>query len=220
MAAAGGLASPPQYSSFLLLKELDQLRHEYYRPLLSTVRPFNLPPLNPSLFPIFFSCPFHFPFPSLPRLDFTQTSSAALLCRLDIRLAKTLTSFRRIKLTKIALAIGLVVVTASAPALGISTLPCTHSWRPSQSPPYLRNGGSVELVARVGDEVEHTTGLLSLCREGEWEVGRRMEVEMARQIWRNDEGFRQQLYELEEHLYLCFFTINKSRNLVKELLGD
>ncbi|KAG0448108.1 hypothetical protein HPP92_028005 [Vanilla planifolia] len=76
------------------------------------------------------------------------------------------------------------------------------------------------LVARVGDEVEHTTGLLSLCREGEGEVGRRMEVEMARQIWRNDEGFRQQLDELEEHLYLCFFTINKSRNLVKELLGD
>ncbi|KAJ0098631.1 hypothetical protein Patl1_20171 [Pistacia atlantica] len=75
------------------------------------------------------------------------------------------------------------------------------------------------LVVRLNDELEHMRSMVKFWMErGE---GGRLQAsgEVARQLRKNDASFSQQLDDLEEHLYLCFMTINRSRNLVlKEIL--
>lgn len=74
------------------------------------------------------------------------------------------------------------------------------------------------LVARVHDELEHVRAMAGFWLEG-GEERLQAKGEVARQLKMNNSSFRQQLDELEEHLYLCFLTINRSRNLVvKEIL--
>ncbi|CAN8254856.1 unnamed protein product [Cochlearia groenlandica] len=74
------------------------------------------------------------------------------------------------------------------------------------------------LVTRVNDEVEHVRAM------AEFWVGRgsgrvRAEEEVAQEMRRCEESFGEELDELEEHIYLCFITINRARNLVvKEML--
>ncbi|KAL9240475.1 hypothetical protein vseg_014689 [Gypsophila vaccaria] len=76
------------------------------------------------------------------------------------------------------------------------------------------------LIARLHDELEHT-------RAGvEFWIGRSQgkfqdqASQVARQLRRNDSSFIDQLDELEEHIYLCFMTINRARKLVvKEILS-
>lgn len=71
------------------------------------------------------------------------------------------------------------------------------------------------LVERLHDEVEHIVGLAKL-----WEEKGKVMDGVGREISKNDESFGQKLDELEEHLYLCFMTINKARGIVmKEVLG-
>ncbi|KAK6250625.1 Protein of unknown function DUF677 - like 3 [Theobroma cacao] len=74
------------------------------------------------------------------------------------------------------------------------------------------------LVARLNDELEDMSAMVKFWLDrGEDRL--QASGEVARQLKKNDANFTQQLDELEEHLYLCFMTINRARNLVvREIL--
>ncbi|CAN1158720.1 UPF0496 protein At3g49070 [Linum perenne] len=76
------------------------------------------------------------------------------------------------------------------------------------------------LVARLSDELEHMCGTVKfwLDRGETWVRGANGEV--WKELRKNERGFSQQLDELEEHLYLCFMTINRARNLVVKEISD
>ncbi|KAG4184604.1 hypothetical protein ERO13_A09G181600v2 [Gossypium hirsutum] len=75
------------------------------------------------------------------------------------------------------------------------------------------------LVARLNDELEDMCAMVKFWLAG-GEDRLQASGEVARQLKKNDANFTQQLDELEEHLYLCFMTINRARNLVvKEILN-
>ncbi|XP_043725664.1 UPF0496 protein At3g49070 [Telopea speciosissima] len=75
------------------------------------------------------------------------------------------------------------------------------------------------IVTRLHDELEHLQTMVRFWLERKdrlHPVG-----EVARQLQKNDSSFSQQLDELEEHLYLCFMTINRARSLViKKVMED
>uniref|UniRef100_A0A803M093 Rx N-terminal domain-containing protein n=2 Tax=Chenopodium quinoa TaxID=63459 RepID=A0A803M093_CHEQI len=76
------------------------------------------------------------------------------------------------------------------------------------------------LVARLDDELEHIRAMVEFWMDRvDDHLHAQAGEEVARQLKRNDAKFMDQLDELEEHLYLCFMTINRARNLVvKEIL--
>ncbi|KAK9292578.1 hypothetical protein L1049_020552 [Liquidambar formosana] len=75
------------------------------------------------------------------------------------------------------------------------------------------------LVARLNDELEHLRASIRFWLERGKD---RLQAsgEVARQLKMNDSSFSQQLDELEEHLYLCFMTINRARNLERVIIID
>ncbi|CAM8915920.1 hypothetical protein QQ045_028171 [Rhodiola kirilowii] len=69
------------------------------------------------------------------------------------------------------------------------------------------------LVRRLHDEVEHGKSIASVCvRNGKREV---MD-EVVKEFHAHNRLFMEQLEELEERIYLCFVTINRSRRLVMQ----
>nr|XP_004234461.2 UPF0496 protein At3g49070-like [Solanum lycopersicum] len=73
------------------------------------------------------------------------------------------------------------------------------------------------LVGRLNDELEDLQAIVRfwLERGGDpLQLELQASGEVARQLKKNYANFVEQLDELEEHLYLCFMTINRARNLV------
>eukprot|EP01018_Ginkgo_biloba_P018518 Gb_00671 [translate_table: standard] len=68
------------------------------------------------------------------------------------------------------------------------------------------------LVTRLHDEVEHNKVMIKFCLQRKED--RHPVQEVVKQLRRNDTNFNQQLDELEDHVYLCFMTINRARSLV------
>ncbi|CAN6481227.1 unnamed protein product [Victoria cruziana] len=67
------------------------------------------------------------------------------------------------------------------------------------------------LVTRLHDEIEHNRAVIKICLRNR---ERHMLQEILRELRLGEGGFLEQLNELEEHVYLCFLTINKARRLV------
>ncbi|KAL2920727.1 hypothetical protein RDABS01_012218 [Bienertia sinuspersici] len=76
------------------------------------------------------------------------------------------------------------------------------------------------LVARLDDELDHIRAMVVFwMNRADDQLQAQAGEEVVRQLKKNDSNFIDQLDELEEHLYLCFMTINRARNLVvKEML--
>ncbi|XP_041019668.1 UPF0496 protein At1g20180-like [Juglans microcarpa x Juglans regia] len=67
------------------------------------------------------------------------------------------------------------------------------------------------MVMRLNDEVEHRKAVADVCvRNGKSEILK----EVVREFHVHESSFLEQLEELEEHIYLCVLTINRSRSLV------
>ncbi|KAJ8442029.1 hypothetical protein Cgig2_007867 [Carnegiea gigantea] len=75
------------------------------------------------------------------------------------------------------------------------------------------------LLARLDDEMEHTRAMIGFWMDRTTaDIQAQAGEEVARQL-KDSSSFVDQLDELEEHLYLCFMTINRARKLVvKEIL--
>ncbi|XP_075512401.1 UPF0496 protein At1g20180-like [Primulina tabacum] len=74
------------------------------------------------------------------------------------------------------------------------------------------------LVVRLQDEIEHDKTMIQFCLE---KRGDRLSFEVLKELKKSELGFKKQVEELEEHVYLCLVTINRARTLViKEICQD
>ncbi|KAK9130765.1 hypothetical protein Sjap_011252 [Stephania japonica] len=64
------------------------------------------------------------------------------------------------------------------------------------------------LTRRLHDEVEHQKAIAALCVKNKEVI---ILKEVAREFKMHESCFLKQIGELEEHIYLCFLTINRSR---------
>jgi hypothetical protein len=73
------------------------------------------------------------------------------------------------------------------------------------------------MIRRLHDEVERRQAAAAVCvKNGKREILK----EVVREFHANESSFLEQIEELEEHIYLCFLTINRSRRLVfQEIIG-
>ncbi|XP_021820423.1 UPF0496 protein At1g20180-like [Prunus avium] len=67
------------------------------------------------------------------------------------------------------------------------------------------------LVARLHDEVEHNKSMIRFCLERRED---KFSLQVVKELKKSDIGFRKQVEELQEHVYLCLVTINRARALV------
>ena len=100
--------------------------------------------------------------------------------------------------------------------LAIDGEPVEHALR---DPDRLRAGATNRyLVRRAHDEVEHGRDVARLVLRNR---ERQLVREAAREVEGGEEELAEQLDELEEHVYLCLITINRSRRMVaQEMMGE
>ncbi|MCD7447679.1 hypothetical protein HAX54_032872 [Datura stramonium] len=67
------------------------------------------------------------------------------------------------------------------------------------------------LVARLHDEIDHNKAMIQLCLDKRED---RVSLEVLKELRKSNIGFKKQVEELEEHVYLCLLTINRVRALV------
>ncbi|TKY51409.1 UPF0496 protein [Spatholobus suberectus] len=67
------------------------------------------------------------------------------------------------------------------------------------------------LVARLHDEIEHNRAMVQFCLDRKED---KFSLQVVKELKKSDVGFRKQVEELEEHVYLCLVTINRTRTLV------
>ncbi|KAG9441341.1 hypothetical protein H6P81_017195 [Aristolochia fimbriata] len=186
---------------------------------------------------------------SLSRFNSMQASCIGLLKRLEVGREKARVKLRLISRVKKALAIFLVAVTTTVAVVGVFLAAHTLVFVFLATPVLLltpvrsistrvrarvsaqldaatkgtyilnRDLDTISrLVARLHNELDHAQAMvrffLERCHE-RLEPGQ----EVLRQLRKIGSSFSQQLDDLEEHLYLCFMTINRARSLVmKEVL--
>ncbi|RZC64887.1 hypothetical protein C5167_008576 [Papaver somniferum] len=74
------------------------------------------------------------------------------------------------------------------------------------------------LVGRLHDEIEHSKAIVKFCLERK--DNRFPLQEVVKELKKSNMGFKKQVEELEEHVYLCLVTINKARSLVIEEMAS
>ncbi|KAK7315260.1 hypothetical protein VNO77_33798 [Canavalia gladiata] len=67
------------------------------------------------------------------------------------------------------------------------------------------------LVARLHDEIEHNRAMVQFCLDRKDD---KFCLQIVKELKKSDVRFRKLVEELEEHVYLCLFTINQARSLV------
>ena len=72
------------------------------------------------------------------------------------------------------------------------------------------------LVARLHDEIEHNKTMIQFFLDRREHT---FALHVVKELKKNDVGFKKQVEELEEHVYLCLVTINRARSLVIKELG-
>ncbi|WOG97153.1 hypothetical protein DCAR_0416492 [Daucus carota subsp. sativus] len=72
------------------------------------------------------------------------------------------------------------------------------------------------LVARLHDEIEHNKTMIQFFLDRKEHT---FALQVVKELKKNDVGFRKQVEELEEHVYLCLVTINRARALVIKEFG-
>ncbi|KAI9078622.1 hypothetical protein K1719_039371 [Acacia pycnantha] len=75
------------------------------------------------------------------------------------------------------------------------------------------------LVARLHNEIERNREMIRFWMERKEE--RKLGLEIVKELRKSEVGFRKQVEELEEHVYLSLVTINRARALVaKEMISS
>ncbi|MCL7035595.1 hypothetical protein MKW94_028026 [Papaver nudicaule] len=74
------------------------------------------------------------------------------------------------------------------------------------------------LVGRLHDEIEHSKAIVKFCLERK--DNRFPLQEVVKELKKSNMGFKKQVEELEEHVYLCLVTINRARSLVIEEMAS
>ncbi|KAK1392759.1 Homogentisate phytyltransferase 1 [Heracleum sosnowskyi] len=182
--------------------------------------------------------------PSSPHnIQTLQTSCFTLLKRLEANRDKTRAKLRTRNKIKLGSAIILITLTASltiivvahalvalmaAPSIVMTTASSKQLAKWSAQVDVAAKGTYIlsrdldtisRLVARLGDELEHMRKMVKFWL-GRGEDQLQASGEVARHLKKNDLNFSSQLDELEEHLYLCFMTVNRARNLVIKEIND